>query len=63
MLTLDKAHYIVGTKFNLEYDLGDSWAVSFQLEKVQKEEVYLRTLPKVLDGQGFGIIENVGGVN
>lgn len=51
-----------GIKFSLEYDYGDSWKVDLKLEKCEKKEVSLSVLPRVVDGEGYGIVEDVGGV-
>ncbi|MDR2401294.1 MAG: plasmid pRiA4b ORF-3 family protein [Deferribacteraceae bacterium] len=42
------------------YDYGDNWEVSLKLEEYEKREVSLAVLPRVIDGAGFGIIEDVG---
>lgn len=51
-----------GLKFCLEYDYGDSWEVDLKLEHCEKKEVSLSLLPRVIDGEGYGIVEDVGGV-
>lgn len=51
-----------GRKFMLEYDFGASWGISICVEYVERREVSLTMLPRVLDGAGYGIIENIGGV-
>jgi len=51
-----------GWKAMFEYDYGDGWEIDLTLEKCEKQEVSLALLPRVLKGDGFGIIEDVGGV-
>ena len=50
-------------KLNFNYDFGDDWWVSLTLEKVfEDKELTGGELPRVLEGAGFGIVEDVGGV-
>jgi len=51
-----------GWKLNFEYDYGDSWEIEIELVDCEKREVSLATLPFVYEGEGFGIVEDVGGV-
>jgi hypothetical protein len=44
-----------GWKLTFEYDFGDGWEVELTLE------VSLANLPWILDGAGYGIVEDVGG--
>ena len=45
------------------YDFGDGWEFTIKLEEVQRSvDVSLTDYPRVLDGEGFGIIEDCGGV-
>jgi len=47
-------------KFN--YDYGDGWEIDLVLEKIYEDKTLLgKELPRVLDGQGYGIIEDCGG--
>jgi hypothetical protein len=46
-----------------EYDYGDGWEVGLELMACEKCEVSLADLPRVYDGEGFGIIEDVGGTS
>lgn len=50
-----------GSKFTFNYDFGDGWEIDLTLEECEKREVPLSILPRVLEGKGFGIIEDVGG--
>ena len=64
--TTSKLRYAVsepGEKLNFNYDFGDDWWVSLTLEKVfEDKDLPGRELPRVIDGEGFGIVEDVGGV-
>jgi len=52
-----------GAKLNFNYDFGDDWWVSLTLEKVfMDNDLPGRELPRALEGAGFGIVEDVGGV-
>lgn len=47
----------------MAYDYGNSWEVELELLACEKKEVSLADLPNVLEGEGFGIVEDVGGVS
>lgn len=49
-------------QFSFEYDFGDSWRVNITLENCEKVEIDARELPRVLEGEGYGIIEDCGGI-
>ena len=49
-------------KLEFQYDYGDNWEIDVTLNSVEKQEISLSLLPRVLEGKGFGIIEDVGGV-
>jgi hypothetical protein len=51
-----------GWKLRFKYDYGDGWEVALALENCERYEVSLTNLPCVLEGEGYGIIEDVGGV-
>ena len=52
-----------GEKLLLEYDYGDGWSVEVTLEGVLEDiDIPGRELPRVLEGEGHGIIEDCGGV-
>ena len=52
----------VGEKLVMEYDYGDGWEIDVALEAVIiDKELSGRELPRVLEGKGFGIVENCGG--
>jgi hypothetical protein len=48
-----------GWKLRFKYDYGDGWEVALALEDCEKYEVSLANLPRVLEGEGYGIIEDV----
>ncbi len=50
-------------KMQFQYDFGDNWRFNIVLEKIFNDEnISGRDLPKVIEGEGFGIIEDCGGV-
>lgn len=49
-------------KFIFEYDFGDGWCVGLTLETCEKVEIHASELPRALEGEGFGIIEDCGGL-
>ena len=51
----------VPCRLTFEYDFGDSWLVNLTLEGCEKVEIHAGDLPRVLEGEGFGIIEDCGG--
>ena len=51
-----------GLLLRVMYDFGDGWEVTLQLESViEDKNLPGKELPRVLEGEGFGIIENCGG--
>ena len=44
------------------YDFGDGWTFPVRLEEIIDDKVYEEASPLVLEGEGLGIIEDVGGV-
>ncbi len=47
---------------NFSYDYGDGWVIDLTLEKIfEDKELPGKDLPRVLEGEGFGIIEDCGG--
>ena len=57
-------HGVAGEKLLMEYDFGDGWEVELTLESITKDpELPGNELPRVLDGKGFGIVEDCGGVD
>ncbi|GGD04511.1 plasmid pRiA4b ORF-3 family protein [Enterococcus wangshanyuanii] len=51
-----------GMELSCFYDFGDSWEVSIYLENCEKKERIDSDTPYVTEGEGYGIIEDVGGV-
>lgn len=50
-------------KMEFQYDFGDNWWFNIVLEKIFKDDnIKGKDLPRVLEGEGFGIIENCGGI-
>ena len=55
---------LVGERIIFTYDFGDNWEVVIVLEKVYKDAAGAASdFPRVLEGSGFGIIEDCGGVS
>lgn len=51
------------SKLVFVYDFGDNWIVDVTLERIFKDDgLPGRFLPRVLEGEGYGIIEDCGGV-
>jgi hypothetical protein len=49
--------------FHVNYDFGDDWWVDIDLEQIfVDDDLPGNELPRVLEGEGFGIIEDCGGV-
>lgn len=61
-VTLSRICSMPGWRAVLEYDYGDGWEVDIMLEAREKREISLALLPRVTAGEGYGIIEDVGGV-
>lgn len=54
-------HHVV-EKMVMEYDFGDGWEIEAVLEStIEDENLPGRELPRVLEGEGYGIIEDCGG--
>lgn len=50
-------------RLTFRYDFGDGWEIKLELEKIIKDkDLPGKELPRVIDGQGYGIIEDCGGV-
>jgi hypothetical protein len=61
--TLSKAIQHEGDRLSLNYDFGDNWWISLTLESVTVDAALPGAeFPRVLEGAGFGIIEDCGGV-
>lgn len=52
----------IGESIELDYDFGDGWGVKLVLEEIiEDEKTDRREFPRVLEGAGFGIVEDCGG--
>ena len=51
-----------GDRLYFDYDFGDGWEVALLLEDIRRDtELSGKELPRVLEGEGYGIIEDCGG--
>lgn len=49
-------------KMEFQYDFGDNWRFHIILEKIfEDENINGKELPRVIEAEGFGIVEDVGG--
>lgn len=61
--TLSRVIEHVGDELSLNYDFGDNWYVSLVVESITTDAALPgKELPRVFEGEGFGIIEDCGGV-
>ena len=61
-ITLRQLTRLPGSVIHFFYDFGCEWDVMLRLEAVKSmPELDGRSLPRVLEGEGFGIIEDSGG--
>lgn len=59
---LSKCMDLPRQKLTFQYDFGDGWQIDVTLEEIIRDDALPgRELPRVLDGAGFGIIEDCGG--
>ncbi len=65
-ITEHKLKHIIAeprSKLVFFYDFGDNWTVDVTLERIFKDDdLPGRLLPRALEGEGYGIIEDCGGV-
>lgn len=60
--TLHRIGLEPGSRLLFNYDFGDNWWVNLTLEKIfEDKELPGSKLPRVLEGEGFGIVEDCGG--
>jgi hypothetical protein len=60
---LHEALMEIDYKLNFYYDFGDGWQVPLTREKIiAAKDLPGVALPRVLEGAGFGIVEDVGGI-
>jgi hypothetical protein len=43
------------------YDYGDNWNFRVKVESIEEVEIIPRNIPKIVNGVGYGIIEDCGG--
>lgn len=54
--------YKENQRMEFQYDFGDNWRFNIVLEKIfEDENIKGKDLPRVIEGEGFGIIEDCGG--
>lgn len=53
--------YKANDMIDVNYDFGDDWHVNIKLESLLDKEDALSTLPFVITGENYGIIESIGG--
>nr|WP_303093689.1 hypothetical protein [Limosilactobacillus mucosae] len=57
-------YFNVGDEFLFRYDFGDGWEMKLKIEQLDDQnELSAKNLPRIIAGKGFGIVENVGGVD
>lgn len=57
-------YFNVGDEFLFRYDFGDGWEIKLKIEQLDDQnELSAKNLPRIIAGKGFGIVENVGGVD
>lgn len=54
--------YQTGAKLVLAYNLGDKWIFNIEVRNVQPQPAIHPDSPRLLGGQGRGIIDDIGGV-
>ena len=52
---------VVGQMIIFNYDFGDSWEIAVKIEEISESELRPQKYPILLDGEGYGIIEDCGG--
>ena len=50
----------IGEQCELSYDFGDDWRFAIKFERILEGEGIIR--PTIIDGAGYGIVEDCGGV-
>jgi len=62
-ITLSRVGFNPNEAMTFTYDYGDNWEISVTLKEIIiDKELPGKELPRVLDGEGYGIIEDCGGV-
>ena len=52
-----------GQEIIFNYDFGDSWEISVKAEEITDSDLAPQKYPVLLDGEGYGIIEDCGGTD
>ncbi|MCD7121536.1 plasmid pRiA4b ORF-3 family protein [Limosilactobacillus albertensis] len=52
----------VSHDFHLIYDFGDMWDFKIKFEEIKPKRIPAHTGPEIIDGFGYGILEDIGGV-
>lgn len=53
----------VGQQIIFNYDFGDSWEIAIKAEEITASELAPQRYPVLLEGEGYGIIEDCGGTD
>ena len=62
LVTLTQLTQRPGKRLLMLYDYGDSWEIDLKLEIIHRDgAIPLDSLPRVLEGEGYGIIDDCGG--
>lgn len=51
----------LNNQFTFQYDFGDNWKISLNVESIETKEIMLHDIPRVTGGSGYGLIEDIGG--
>ncbi|WP_267667089.1 plasmid pRiA4b ORF-3 family protein [Leuconostoc gelidum] len=51
----------LNNQFTFQYDFGDSWKISLNVESIETKQILLHDIPRVTGGSGYGLIEDIGG--
>lgn len=58
---LRKIMTATGLQIIFNYDFGDSWEISVSIEEITESEFHPQKYPILVNGKGYGIIEDCGG--
>ena len=51
----------LNNQFTFQYDFGDNWKISLNVESIETKEIMLHDIPRVTEGSVYGLIEDIGG--
>jgi len=51
----------LNNQFAFQYDFGDNWKISLNVESIETKEILLHDIPTLIGGSGYGLIEDIGG--